>query len=400
MGLLDRFLGPPGKDKFAKLIMRRLESAGVSGPLEYDRSNFSIKQPDEKLYFLDNIYAEYCRVPKSDRELVLTTYMRGWVTQAEIPSDFQDAKHDLLPALRARAYFELDLRFAAPTYSLENHPYQIVAEDLCLSVVYDLPSSMMTVNQEQLDDWGVTLYEALEAAKQNLQERTTSYAQIGTLYAMTHGDSYDATRLVLTELIGEMGINGDVIAMAPNRESLFLASADDQEALESMLKLAEEGLQHERFISGIALKLADGVWEPWLPDASHPLYQQFAQLRLQTIGQQYERQRELLQTKSQQEGKDVYVGEFSAVQRNATGEFSSYAVWTSGIPTLLPRTDLVMLAGYDANGSIVKLASGTWEEVHRIAGHLMQSQETYPERYFVESFPTSNELQQIGDVLS
>jgi len=400
MGLLDRFFGPPSQDKFAKLVISRLTRARVPGPFEYDRSKFSIKQQDETLYFLDNVYQEYCRATKQDRELVLTTFLRGWVTQAEIPNDFEDAKHDLLPALRARAYFELDLPLASPKFSLEDYAYQIVADDLGLSVVYDLPASMITVTREQLDAWGVSLYEALEAAKQNLRERTTSYAQFGTLYTMTHGDSYDATRLILTDLISELGIEGKIIATVPNRESLFLASADDQEALESMLKLTEEGLQHERYISGIALQLCNGTWEPWLPDVGHPLYQQFAQLRLQTVGQQYERQREFLQAKCQREGKDIYVGEFSALQRQDSGELSSYAVWTSGIPTLLPRTDLVMLAGHDVNGNIIKLGSGTWEDVHRVAGHLMQSQETYPERYLVESFPTLEEVQRIGGSVS
>lgn len=401
MGLFDLFFGPPSKDRFARLIRRRLQRAGVTGPLKYDRERFSIKLRDQAEIFLDNTYAEYCRVDRRHRELVLTTSIRGWISQAEIPEDFEDAKPDLLPALRARSYFELDLRITAPEFSLNEQAYEIVADDLCVTVVYDLPTSMMTVTRKQLEAWGVSLYEALEVAKQNLRERTTSYTQIGTLYAMTHGDSYDATRLILTDLIGGMGIEGDIVAMVPNRETLFLCCGDDQEALESMLKLAEEALQHERYISGIVLRLANGNWEPWLPEVDHPLYPKFAQLRLQTIGQQYERQREFLQAQCEREGRDLYVGEVSVVRREATGELSTYAVWTNGIPTLLARTDLViMLASGDANGNFAKLASGTWETVERVAGHLLQPQDMYPERYLVEAFPTPSELARIGDLVS
>src|SRR5262249_48596832 len=40
-------------------------------------------------------------------------------------------------------------------------------------------------------------------------------------YAYASGDSYDACRLLLPARIGQHQVKGDVIAMVPNRDSLF-----------------------------------------------------------------------------------------------------------------------------------------------------------------------------------
>ena len=396
MGLLDRFFGPPSQDKFAKLVIDRLSHAGVPGPFEYDREKFSVTQGRGALIILHNAYAEYCRAAKGDRDKVMQTFLRSWATTFVIPDDFEDAKPDLLPVLRARTYFEVDIKRIAPDADLDNYPYQIVGEDLCLSLVYDLPTTMMGVTQENLDAWGVTLYEALEAAKENLRERTNNYAQIGTMFSMVHGDSYDATRLVLIDAIERIGIEGEVIAMVPNRDSLLLASEGDEEALCSMLKIAEDGIQHERYISGMALRLAGDEWEPWIPSIRHPLYAKFAQLRMQTIERDYESQKELLEAEVKRHARDLYVASLSVVQNENTGEVISYSVWAKGVPTLLPRADVLALSTPDDQGSYSRVASAHWDAVYQLAGHLMTPQEGYPARFLVDSFPSEEVLRELG----
>jgi uncharacterized protein YtpQ (UPF0354 family) len=396
MGLQDRFFGPPSRDKFAKLVINRLARGGVAGPFQYDREKFSVTRAGGALIILHNAYAEYCRAEKGERDKVMQTFLRSWASTFEIPEEFEDAKPDLLPVLRARTYFEVDLKRIAPDADMGNFPYQIIAEDLCLSLVYDLPTTMMGVTQEKLDAWGVTLYEALEIATDNLRERTTNYAQIGTMFSMVHGDGYDATRLILTDSIARMGLEGEVIAMVPNRDSLLLASEDDEEALCSMLKIAEDGIQHERYISGMALRLAGDEWEPWLPALSHPLYAKFAQLRMQTVERDYESQKELLEAESQRHARDLYIASFSVVQNESTGELISYSVWAKGVPTLLPRTDVLALSAPNDQGSFSRVASASWDTVYQVAGHLIAPQEGFPARFLVDNFPSDDELREIG----
>jgi hypothetical protein len=212
-------------------------------------------------YFLANAYAAFCRAEKQERPAILRQFLMSWASLGnELPDEFDDVKSDLLPVLRARTYFEVDLKRVAAAEKIPDIPYSIIADSLCATLVYDLPASMRQINQENLDKWGVSFYEAMEVAKANLQETTKQVAQIGGLYAMMHGDSYDAARLLLTDSIRKLDVKGDVIAMAPNREALFIAGSDDEEALQAMVELTKKEFQHERFISAIPLRLEGDEW--------------------------------------------------------------------------------------------------------------------------------------------
>ena len=68
------------------------------------------------------------------------------------------------------------------------------------AVAFDWPEATQSVNDGDLERWGVTLHEALEAGRANLAETTEAYAQLGdSLVAFMSGDSYDACRILLTD---------------------------------------------------------------------------------------------------------------------------------------------------------------------------------------------------------
>jgi hypothetical protein len=314
-----------------------------------------------------------------------------------IPEDFEDARSDLLPSVRARTYLEVDLRRVAGDGPNPEVPYEIIADSLCAYLVYDLPTSTATVNQELLDKWGVSFYEAMEVARQNLRETTKNYAQIGSLYSMVNGDAHDASRLLLVDWAESLELSGPPVAMIPNRDTLLLTGADDQEGLSTMLALAKPALDHERIISGAALTLTGGAWEPWAPPAGHALEAGFAELRLQTAGRDYQSQKQVLDARFASEGRDVFVASFSGLQDEKSGRIQSYCVWSKGVPSLLPRTDLILFAAPGADGKPGLVARGAWEEVMNAAGHLLHPEEgMYPVRWLATDFPTDEQLERLG----
>ena len=81
-------------------------------------------------------------------------------------------------------------------------PSEPLGEHLLALLAYDWPESVQSVHAENLADWGVQFYEAMEVARQNLEESTSVLSNLGEhLYCFACGDSYDAARLALIDRI-------------------------------------------------------------------------------------------------------------------------------------------------------------------------------------------------------
>lgn len=406
MGLLDFIFGPPSRDKFARLVMGELRKLDGDSELRYDQEQFLIERGGEGFINLSNLYHEYCQADRKERGKVLERFVRGCVgtTGFELPEDFDDVHPDLLPVVRSRFYLEsVALQSRARGGDGLAVPQQMIGDHLALSLVYDLPQAMRSIIQEDLDQWGVSFYEAVEAARRNLEQMgNVAFASLqgqggDGVYISATGDNYDASRLVMLDLVRKMPVRGDYIAMVPNRDTLVIAGSEDEAGLAVMCKVAEDSFEKPRPISTVALRLEGDQWESWLPAPDSPLFAKFHELRLRTVGMEYNDQKELLDQIHQSTGQDIFVASFSALQHKETGKVGSYAIWPEGAETLLPETDDIVLMRGDPSQSDVELAAaGSFDRVRQVAGHLMQPLGMYPERYRVAEFPTAKELAAIG----
>ena len=407
MRWLDYLFGPPSRDKFARLVMAELRQLKTTGELKYNADQFVIERGSEGFINLANLYHEYCQAPRGQRKLVLQRFIRGCIGTAgfELPDDFDDVHPDLLPVVRSRFYLEsvgLQSR-ARGGEGIPMPPQQPIGDHLAMSLVYDLPQAMRSIIQADLDQWGVSFYEALEASRRNLEQMgKVAFVSSDTpggngLYISATGDNYDASRLVMLDLVRKMNVRGDYIAMVPNRDTLVITGSEDEEGLQVMCKLGEESFEKPRPISTVALRLEGDTWESWLPSRNTPAFAKFHELRLRTIGMEYNDQKELLDQIHEQNGEDVFVASFSALQNKETGRLSSYSIWSQGISSLLPQTDdIVFLRADGGMDKVEVVAAASWEKVRDIAGDLMQPEGTYPERYRVLDFPSPRQLAAIG----
>ena len=405
MGLFDFFSGPPSKEKFAGMVLAELKKLEPEAEYRYDAEKFLLLRPDEGFINLANVYQEYCQAEASSRSGLLKRFLQSCVASKsyELPEDFADIHPDLLPVVRSRFYLESAiLQSKVRGGEGFDMPQMVIGEHLALSLVYDLPTAMRSISQKDLEAWDVTFYEAVEAARQNLEQMgEIKFAVLdGRVYASASGDNYDASRLMLLDLIRRFDVRGDHVAMVPNRDTLIVTGAKDDEGLAIMCKIAKESFDKPRPISTIALRLEGDEWTPWLPAEDTPHFADLRELRLRTIGAEYNDQKELLDAMHDQAGEDVYVASFSALQNKETGRVTSYSVWSEGVHALLPQTDAVMFFRPTApdNGKIV--AGATWEHVRQIVGDLMEPLGLYPERYRVREFPSAAQLERIGKGLS
>lgn len=399
MALFDKLFPPPRPDKFAQMVMDGLRQAGDVRQAEYDAAEFRLTFTEDGkhagLTNLHNLYEEFCKVPRSARQQQLRHVVRSLLAwKKETPTEFEDARHDLLPILRTRSYFEfVRLETQLKGEGQFDVPSQDLSEHLEISLVYDLPEAMKSISQEDLDNWGVTFYEALEAARENLEEREFQFAKIGDgLYASATADNYDAARLLMSNLIESLEVKGEKIALIPNRDTLLITGTEDDEGLEIMVKIAEEALEDPRRMNAIPIRLASDGWVSWRPAANHPLHEQFRLLEVKSLYPDYQQQKELLDALHEKDGIDIFVASYTASQ-NEDGRVMNYAVWSDGVDTLLPKAHTVI---FFREGDEV-VASADWDKVQQIVGHLMTPEaDLYPARFHVTEFPTAEQLAAIG----
>ena len=335
--------------------------------LKYDREQFLIERGSDGFINLANLYHEYCQAPRGERPKVLDRFIRGCLgtTGFELPEDFADVHPDLLPVVRSRFYLEsVALQSRARGGDGVAVPQQPIGDHLALSLVYDLPQAMRSIIQDDLDKWErVVLRGDRSGPPQPGADGQRGFRQpaeregANGVYVSATGDNYDASRLVMLDLVRKMPVRGDYIAMVPNRDTLVVTGSDDPAGLEVMCKIAEESFEKPRPISTVALRLVGDEWESWLPEPQSPVFAKLHELRLRTIGMEYNDQKELLDQIHEHTGEDLFVASFSAVQHKDTGRISSYSVWSEGVETLLPETDDIVLLRADQAADKVELVA-------------------------------------------
>jgi uncharacterized protein YtpQ (UPF0354 family) len=398
MGFLSRLFGkpsaPPTQDQFAKMAMAAIRKAGEKGRILYDKEEFRLRRPQREgsCLFLGNAYQEYNAVSEDARAKLLHNVARIWFVESkETPEVYEDAKHDLMPVVRSRTYHEIVKLLAACEHGKDTDwPQQIIAENLSVSVVYDLPEAMRTIRQEDLDAWGVSFYEALEVAKDNL--RQLQHAFLGPqegegIYMSATHDNYDASRLLLLDTIRQFRVKGDCVAMIPNRDTLIVTGSDDEDGLKGMLALAKDALQQPRPDTALAFRLDGEDWVPWMPDATHPLFGEFRMLLIQSFGRDYENQKSLLDRLHAERGQHIFVASYQAMKNTETGRVFSYSLWPKGAVTLLPRTDRIAFVEVGKDSLLAD-----WDRAAEVLGGLMKPMAIYPERLHVSEFPTEEQF--------
>ena len=274
-----------------------------------------------------------------------------------------------------------------------------LADVLGVGLIYDLPSSMMQLQQHTLDQWKTTFDEAYEFACGNLQEITKHNlkAVASGIWTSPWRDNYDPSRMLLTDYIRQHEVTGDPVVMVPNRDTLILSGSKDPAGLAKMVEMAETGYEHARSLSGIAFRLtAEDEWVPFIPAPKHPQYKKYRLLRIKTIGPDYDDQKAALNELHEKKGKDIFVASYSAVEKEETGEIRSYCVWSEGVIAFLPKTDYIYFfrAVDSENGDIVAMAP--WTDAEAVLGDRIKPVGVYPERYLVEGFPTEEEIAGFG----
>ena len=398
MGFFDRFKTPMPRQRFARLVASGLRKAGEPIALRYDPAQFRlVSEGDGSLQVnLANTYNEYLLAPAAERKNILSRFIRSWIEGRKgIPDEFEDAAHDLLPGVRSRSGYELlKLQMESQGETTFNWPYHVIADHYGAGLVYDLPHAMSQINGQQLTRWNVEFDDAMDVAIDNLRKISEQgLAQLAPgVWRSVWRDNYDPSRLLLLDLIEAHEVDGDPVVMVPNRDTLLLTGSEDEVGLGIMAAAAEEAAQQPRPIHTMPIRLEFGSWSPYLPPRELPSYLKFKQMLINSLGQDYEEQKALL-NKSQKTGNSqIVAASFAAMRNTHTGELASYCIWARGLESLLPRTDLIHFIDPQQPDGQKVVASAPWEYVEEILGDLLEPWRTYPERHRTRDFPTEEQI--------
>jgi len=393
---------PPSKSQFVRLITDGLRRAGETAKLHYDREGFALRSEGQaqRIFWLNNVYKEFYAARPDQRPGLLRNFIRSWmVPEHSVPESFEDVHPDLLPALRARGYFEVTrLQLQAEGHDAAEGPYRPLAEHLAVGLAYDLPGAILQLGQHHLDVWKVSFDDALKAACENMRGMSKQpFAQKAPgVWMSPYCDNHDASRLVLTDMVRQCEVRGDWVALVPNRDIVLITGSDDPAGLLAIATASQDALDQPRFLSGVAVRLVGDDWVPFLPPADHPAYARLRLLHAHTIGRDYANQTEALKALYDKKDEDIFVASWTLMRKHDSEEVVSYTVWSDGVEALLPEADTVYFFRVkgEEEGEIV--ANASWQRVREVVGHLMQPQGLYPERYRVTSFPNAEQLAVLG----
>jgi len=404
LGWLRKALNP-SPTRFAQKMIRGLRASGLRGPVKYnpDGNRLLLDGDADRVMYLDNAYSEFCAAPLRRRRQVFQNYLRAFTqTPPTPPDDYAEAKPNILPRIRDRFYYEeIRLRFRVDGANLLEIPTRPIAGQLAVELVYDFPDSVGTITQAQLDKWGVTFDEAMAVARDNMWRISNQpFGQPAPgFHVSPWHDNHDASRLLLHDLVWQLKVNGDHVAIAPTRDVLLVTGSNDVVGLRRMLSMAEAAFQDTRANLAGAVRLRGSTWEPLDLPPEHPVYLGQKNFDAQIWAVAYERQKGLLEAQHAKSGQDVFVASVILTEEADTGRYLSMATWTKGVETLLPRVDRIFFVDMDEPESQRDVRSVAWDDAVRDFRSLMTPMGLYPERWRVREFPTPEQLRALPSII-
>lgn len=359
------------------------ELFGVPGPAS--------PYPLELVVPLERLYQEWLASSLAAGEDLLR-YTAGMVLMGNMPGMVEEAARYLLPIVRNSAERGQAMLAAARGYS----PllFRPLCEGLEVGLAYHRGSVMHRVAQAHLDAWDMDEEAAFEAAFANLRARSVLPLQVSAQGVASGGwgDGYDSSRMLLPELMEAAVGEGRPVVMVPTRGKLMVCSDQSEAALDAMLKAAIDAMREEKMVTPRMLRWHEGCWQVFVPPAHA---RRLNSLAKHAEGIDYRLQKELLKARAAASGQDLYVATYMVGKTGPEQRRTSACTWTRGIPSLLPKTDLLCFADPASSGVPVTVA---WDAAMPVVGALMQRTDDQPPRYFVEDFPSALQLAQLADI--
>jgi uncharacterized protein YtpQ (UPF0354 family) len=393
MGLLDLFKRKLTKDDFAALVTRRAQEKGQPKSATYDPEAFCIafKLADGRhmTVNLQNAYRDTLAAAPGKRNEVIDQYLSALI-ESRTDESREETLASLMPTIRdtaMSAWALLQSRLAGFDAAKNGICMREFVGHLSVGLVVDSEHALRSANTSTLELCGLDLDGAFAQAIANLRDRTddAGMQRHGNVWASTWNDVFDASRLLLTDMIHRLPVRGEPVIAIPTRNQLFVTGTLDDDGIAAMASVAADIIENDtRPLSEQLFVLRDGAWQAYTGTLPAETAARLALARYKRLDGVHADQKMLLDKIHEKEGLDLSVASYRAVQDTTTGEVSSSGQWTRGVATLLPRADYLRLFCNQRN----EIIDVPWAEAAALLPALTTAEPLLsPPRYKVAAFP-------------
>jgi uncharacterized protein YtpQ (UPF0354 family) len=252
-------------DQFAAYVEKRL---GIYDEIEVlDRAGMELRlraNNADVTADLTNFYTAYMRDP-SQLDVVFETFVRVMlgIQPDRSTSNYAALADQIYPMLKP-----LEMLVEVRERKLPMLAYREFLGDLMITYVVDEERSVAYINEEHLDRWEVSAQDIHERSLANLRRRTEQikYTTVGAgdqqLFIFNSGDGYDASRLLLSEVLAEWArvLPGNLVIGIPNRDFLIAFSDANPDILRAVAaQVQSDAAQREYGLTDQLFTLVKGV---------------------------------------------------------------------------------------------------------------------------------------------
>ncbi|MBX9667774.1 MAG: hypothetical protein K2X93_09160 [Candidatus Obscuribacterales bacterium] len=391
------------EELFAALVWQLLKAFSTADWL-VDSESFSLRSSDGSSQIslsLASLFQSYISTDSPANIMELQARLRAFLLPAEESNANSAVLSSLRPSVRSNMAVRNESVRAHNTGSLEPgddfvfFPY---ADVLSVSVVFSGSEGIRPVRYSDLDRLSLSPEEAVDIAVHNLYRvslDTFRVVQSG-FYTSPWKDSFDGSRLLLTDLFYNLKVEGEVVALTPTPDTLLITGSKDLVGIELMMSIAATLIKEKNAIRALPLVLRDGIWTSFVVPTTDPIFDTVHSYRMNVLNLLYSEQESFLVAKKMEKPK-IFVSPFVLETDRSTGRVYSRTVITDSSGCMFPECDVVEFFQHNNAGKKYLAARAPFKKVYeQLYLFLIEDPNLRPRRFRLNNFPRRSELTVLG----
>jgi hypothetical protein len=384
----------PSLAELTQELVNAIRAAQYTDALTADPGTGQVTLADGSRVVLDPHYDKLAASTPEERASILGKVARQMVSPAALPPTWAEAKERIRLQAKPRMAFEADALRREAGQPVPRVWTAALTPHLSLEMVVPVHEGVLNIPIETLAAWGVTVEEALDAARRHdLDDARKPWlvsAKHPGLFRSPWQDGRDGARMLTGHALS-MPLHGRAVAVLPAPSMLLVAGSDDEQGLrhvaeKALSEVERTGRQH--VLRAFRIAADGGGWDDWLPPPRHPAYAAFRMLQALQERREYAEQADLVDALARAKNMDAMpLPRLEALMAPATGVVMTVTTWRAGRPAALPKADAIVLRrGAKTLGLVM------WDDLIRAVPGAIHEGQGYPVRHPALDFPEDWQL--------